>query len=267
MDQAQFKKTVWNYYRNHGRDFPWRRTKDPYKILVSEIMLQQTQAPRIIEKYELFLATFPSFVSLANASVRDVYTVWKGLGYNRRALALKKTAEIVIKEKNGKLPKNFETLVELPGIGPATAGDILAFAWNIPHPLIETNIRAVYIHFFFNDQAAISDKEIMPLIESTLDTKNPREWYYALMDYGAMLKTTLANPSRKSTHYKKQSAFKGSDRQLRGKILLILSERGTMTSALLRKHTGEKSARVQHLLKALKKEGFIIERGKRWSIV
>lgn len=219
---SQFKKIVLGYYHSQGRSFPWRKTKDPYNILVSEIMLQQTQAPRVVEKYNSFLRRFPNIEKLAKASTTSVLKEWQGLGYNRRGLNLKRMAEEVVKTYKGKIPKEYETLISLPGIGPATAGDLLAFAWNVPNVVIETNIRTVFIHHFFKDQTNISDKDILPLIKKTLDNNNPREWYWALMDYGAFLKKIIPNPSRRSKHYNRQSPFKGSNRELRSKILKYL---------------------------------------------
>lgn len=235
MSNSDFIKEIYAYYKTHRRSFPWRECISPYRVLVSEIMLQQTQAPRVVAKYNEFIKKFPSLKKLNEASTKDVLSAWQGLGYNRRALYLKSIT---------KIPKTYEELVELPGIGPNTAGSILAFAYNIPHPFIETNIRSVYIHFFFKNKEKVDDKEIMELIKETLDQKNPREWYYALMDYGAMLKKT-ANPSLKSKHYKKQSPFKGSHREKRGKVLKILLEKP------------DKLLKYKNIAEELLKEGFI----------
>ena len=221
---SEFKKSIWNYYATHGRHFDWRGVDDPYKVFVSEIMLQQTQTARVAQKYPEFLQEFASFEQLANASLKDVLLQWQGMGYNRRGMYLHKAAQIIVKDFGGKLPDDPKVLVELPGIGPATAASMCAFAYNKPTLFIETNIRAVYIHSFFPGKENVHDKEIMPLIEATVDQDNPREWYYALMDYGVMLKKTVINPSRKSKHYTKQSKFEGSDRQIRGIILKILTK-------------------------------------------
>jgi A/G-specific adenine glycosylase len=193
-------------------------------------MLQQTQAPRVVSKYLSFLKKFPDFESLAKANLPDVLTEWQGLGYNRRGMYLKKIAETIsLQPSIGQLPRTYEDLIVLPGIGPNTAGSILAFAYNIPWPFIETNIRSVYIHFFFaKTKRKITDTEILSIVEKTLDKKNAREWFFALMDYGVMIKssarkdsdkTGLSDPARKSALYKKQSTFKGSNRELRAKIL------------------------------------------------
>lgn len=217
-----FKELVWNYYHQNKRSFVWRETITPYYVLVSEIMLQQTQTDRVAVKFPPFIERFPTIQSLAAAPWHDVLLLWKGLGYNRRALNLQKTAQKLVAQHDGEVPDLPALLEECPGIGPATARSIIAFSYNKPTVFIETNVRAVFIHHFFRDKEAVHDKELFPLIEAATDQDNPREWYYALMDYGVMLKKQFKNPSRKSVHHTKQSKFQGSDRQLRGKILELL---------------------------------------------
>jgi A/G-specific adenine glycosylase len=221
-------------------------------------MLQQTQVDRVIPKYEAFLKRFPSFKKLADASVADVLREWQGLGYNRRALSLKRTAEGVMQQHGGSLPSSYEELIELPGIGPYTAGALRAFIWNQPEVFIETNIRTVYIHHFF-PMKKVGDDELRPLIEKTLDTEHPREWYYALMDYGAHLKKSVGNASRGSAHYKKQSPFKGSRRQLRGAILRELMERG-YPAPMLAERTGSALGETKKVLDILTEEGLLEEK-------
>ncbi len=230
-----FNHTIYLYYRANRRSFPWRKTRNPYHILVSEIMLQQTQTDRVLDKYTLFLKTFPNFRTLAQAPVSKVLKVWQGLGYNRRAISLHRIAQIVVKEYHGRLPKTVEKLMALPGIGHYTASAICAFAFNQPTAFIETNIRRVYLHFFFPRRKKVEDQEILAVVEKTVDKKNPREWYYALMDYGVMLKSLVPNPNRRSAHYTKQSKFEGSNRQIRGMILkAMLNEPNLTISALVR---------------------------------
>ena len=245
MQKKTFQHTVWKHYKENPRPMPWRTpwiklrkdgTVDPYKILVSEIMLQQTQVSRVIPKYKSFLKKFPSFKSLANANLSDVLIEWQGLGYNRRAKNLKATAEIITNESRGKFPTDLDSIMNLPGIGQSTVGAIMAYAFNTGIPFIETNIRAVYIHFFFKNHGQIHDKELLPLIEKTIDHSNPREWFYALMDYGVMLKATIKDPARKSQHYKKQSSFKGSRREKRSLILKYILKHSSATLSDLRKH-------------------------------
>ena len=261
-----FKQTMHELYRSSGRSFPWRETRDPYEILVSEFMLQQTQVERVMAKYGEFLSLFPNFSSLARADLQAMLHAWQGLGYNRRAIALKKTAVAVEEEHGGRLPCDLEALMGLPGIGPSTAGAVLAFAFGIPAAFIETNIRRVFIHFFFPDRDRVDDREILPLVEETLDRHDPRGWYYALMDYGAMLKKTVPNPNRKSAHYARQAAFEGSDRQIRGRILGLLVSRGAMEAHSLMAEVGKDPVRVYRILGDLTREGFLRQAGNQVSI-
>jgi A/G-specific adenine glycosylase len=226
-----FQTTIWEYYRTYGRhDLPWRQPEpdgsfSPYKIMVSEIMLQQTQVPRVIPKYIAFLEQFPTVQALAIAPLADVLTAWSGLGYNRRAKFLWQSAHMVTDRYQGIFPKTHKELVALPGIGPNTAGAILAYAYDTPMVFIETNIRTVFIHHFFADQQAVSDAALLSIIEDSLPPTNTREWYWALMDYGTHLKQTVGNVSRASSSYSRQSAFHGSRRQVRGQVLRLLTDR------------------------------------------
>ena len=239
---------------------------DPNRILVSEFMLQQTQAERVMGKYEEFIARFPDVATLAEADLQSVLQVWQGLGYNRRAISLKETAVRVVQEHSGRLPKDLDELMRLPGIGRSTAGAILAFAHDIPVAFIETNIRRVFIHFFFPDRENVKDSEILPLVEQTLDTRNPRDWYYALMDYGAMLKTKMPNPNRKSAHYTRQAPLEGSNRQIRGMVLKLLLSCGTLREDELIEKLCKDSSRVQTILREMEREGFIQTAGGIISI-
>jgi len=251
----KFKQDVWNFYKRNKREFPWRKTHNPYKILISELMLQQTQASRVVSKFEAFIKRFPDFQRLNQATTAEVLQLWQGLGYNRRALYLKRIAGKVMTEQKGKLQIKPDLLQALPGIGPYTARAIYVFTQNKPEVFLETNIRRVFIHHFFKDKQAVTDKELLPLIEHSLDSQNPREWYYALMDYGAHLAKQVPNPNRKSAHYAKQSKFTGSLRQTRGEILkLLLAEKS------LNKKKLEEKIQSEHFIKAfeqLENEGFI----------
>lgn len=221
--EQKFVEGVWEYYERHGRhSLPWRKTKNAYRILVSEIMLQQTQVDRVLPKYTAFIKRFPSFSVLAQASLGDVLREWQGLGYNRRAKMLHQCAQTVTREYKGRLPRTQSELMGLPGIGHYTAGAVMAFAFQESIPIIETNIRTVFIHHFFYDDTDVHDIDIQKYVARTLDIGNPREWYYALMDYGVFLKKNIGNPNSRSRHYIKQSTFKNSDRQIRGAILRLL---------------------------------------------
>lgn len=236
---------------------------DPYKIMVSEIMLQQTQVPRVIPKYRDFLNLFPTVESLAGASLGDVMRVWNGLGYNRRAKFLWQAAQVVSSQYQGVFPREQKALMALPGIGINTAGAILAYAFNKPVVFIETNIRTVFIHHFFADTPQVDDKEIALLVRGTLDEHHAREWYWALMDYGSYLKQTVGNKSRTSKGYVKQSKFTGSNRQLRGALIRTL---------LTRPHTVEElqaafiDERLSSTLAQLVAEGLVQEDAGRFSI-
>ena len=254
-----FQDLILSHYRAHGRDLPWRQTTDPYRILVSEIMLQQTQVERVAVKYPEFIEQFPNFESLARAPKSEVLRVWQGMGYNRRAIALQKAAERVVEENGGRLPADVEALAALPGIGKATASAIVAYAFNMPVVYIETNIRRIFIHFFFQGREGVRDDAILPLVEQALYRENPGEWYSALMDYGTLLKKRTANPNRRSASYTRQSRFEGSDRQVRGRILALVLDEGAVTEEQVILRVCENPGRVRKILGDLAREGFVAE--------
>ncbi len=263
MRDDMFRTRVLRYWRQHGRhDLPWRPPSlklrkdvlDPYAVLVSELMLQQTQVSRVIGKFRAFRRAFPSFRALANAPVAEVLRQWQGLGYNRRALMLHRCAQEVVRNHNGRLPRDHIALCALPGIGHYTAGAILAFAFNTPVPIIETNVRRVILHHYFPGRRNVPDSRIIAVVERTLDRKNPRRWYGALMDYGASLAESLpkrANPNRRSKHYTRQSRFEGSTRQLRGKVLALSLACQPFPVELRR------DPRLSDVLRQLRHEGFL----------
>lgn len=249
-----FQEIVYGYFTQNGRDFPWRHTSDPYHILVSEMMLQQTKTDRVIKKYAPFISRFKDFTTLANAQFRDIMELWQGLGYNRRALFLQKIARDIVEKFNGVCPLTIEKLQSLPGIGYATSCAIAAFAFNKPVVFLETNIRTTFLHFFFHKKEKIKDSEMFALLEATLDRKNPRLWYYALMDYGALLKKLYGNLSHRSFHYHKQSSFKNSNRQVRGAILKILTKSASLTEEKLFAQLPFDKKMIRHNLTMLEKE-------------
>lgn len=256
-DIERFRMTVYTHYEQHGRDFPWRHTTEPYRILVSEIMLQQTQVNRARDKYEEFIIQFPDFPSLSDARAAEVLRVWQGLGYNRRAIHLQTIARRVCAEFSGSLPRGREQLLTLPGVGSYTAAAIRTFAFNEPEIFIETNIRAVYLHEFFAEEHQVRDRDILPLIEQTLDRSEPRRWYQALMDYGAMLKAS-GNPSRRSVHHRPQSRFRGSRREARGMILKALLQYGPVPRHELAARLGTWDTRFGEALATLERDGLIV---------
>jgi len=259
----ELENAVWQYYHEHGRhSLPWRKNTSPYSIVVSEIMLQQTQVSRVLTKYAEFMTALPDWQALAIAMQAEVIGLWQGLGYNRRALWLKRIAEAVVGEYGGELPQGPVELRQLPGIGPNTAGSIVAFAFNAPAVFIETNIRRVFIHHCFGDAEVVSDKELAPLLARALEDNRgkAREWYWALMDYGSFLATQqMPNPNRRSKHYTKQSRFSGSDRQIRGEILRLLFA-SNLSHSELREALApyeQDDERVERILRGLITEGFV----------
>lgn len=267
-----FKKEVWNYYKKNKRAFPWRETSDPYRILVSEIMLQQTQADRVVEKYNSFLKKWPTVKKLAQAELVDVLKEWSGLGYNRRGKNLWLLAKSVMDTNKGLIPSTPEELENLPGIGPYTARAILAFAFGKPYACIETNIRAVFIYYFFSkSKTKISDDKLFPLIEATLDRKNPREWYYSLMDYGSYLKKQKLSTNDRHKIYRKQATFKGSTREARGAILRALIKSDVTLRKLKEKIKLENQSisdtKINDALTALGKEKIIVNTKGIFSII
>lgn len=264
--EKDFIKTVREYYQLNGRhSLPWRKTRNPYRILISEIMLQQTQVDRVIPKYKNFLQLFPTVNALSQASLGDVLRAWQGLGYNRRAKMLLTCAQMIVGELQGSFPKTYEGLIALPGVGPYTAGAVLAFSEGVGVSVIETNIRTVILHHFFNDATDVSDAEILKIVARTLDTENPREWYYALMDYGAHIKKTIGNPNSRSKHYTKQSVFKDSDRQIRGAILKLLADH-EYTRQELHKVLPFDVLRIDVQLERLSEEGLIMKGTQKYHL-
>lgn len=291
------------------RDLPWRRTRDPYKIWLSEVMLQQTQVARVETRWQEWLDRFPTVGDLAAAPVSDVLTAWQGMGYNRRALSLKKAAETIAQEYDGAFPRSVKELVALPGIGPATAQGIRSFAFDLPGVYLETNVRTVVLHHLFPDASEVSDKELTPIVEATCpaavctdeadeatvrlqlagrfadpqDARDtPRAWYYAMLDYGAYLKKTVPNPSRRAKAYTRQSKFEGSHRQKRAEAVRMLLE--AQAQGMAGVTTGAVSMRLSEvelaagrpsvdealaasILEDLEREGFCCREDGAWRIV
>lgn len=262
----KFQKMVWDFYRQNKRDFAWRRTHDPYEIVVSEIMLQQTQTTRVAEKFPEFIKHFPTFTALAKSTPAEVILAWQGLGYNRRALFLRELARTVVNEYKGKLPEDPDELIKLPGIGKNTAGSVAAFAFNAPTVFIETNIRSVFLHHFFPGQTNIPDTDLIPLIAATVPLDNACEWYWALMDLGVYIKKSQPNPSRASKHHTKQTKFIGSKRQVRGAILRELANAPVTEARLIKKLTEQfsfKTSELRAIINDLVTEGFIEKSGAK----
>ncbi|MDR1057954.1 MAG: A/G-specific adenine glycosylase [Treponema sp.] len=269
METREFRRIIRSFYEKAGRRFPWRNIQNPWGVLVSEFMLQQTQTERVAAYYTRWMEKWPGPRDLHNAPLEDVLREWSGLGYNRRARFLKDCARRVTLETAGVVPREPEDLRALPGIGPYSAGAIACFAYNAPTVFIETNIRSVMLHFFFGSRKEVPDREILPVLDKTLDRADPRTWYYALMDYGAALKKLAPNPGRRSAHYKKQGKFEGSFRQLRGSLLRTLLARGPATAEEIRglmntECSGEED--FYRVLKTMEKDLLVAEEGGFYRI-
>jgi A/G-specific adenine glycosylase len=268
MTVKEFRAAVYSFYEKEGRSFPWRETLDPWGILVSEIMLQQTQTGRVVPYWERWMEKWPRPGDLHSASLEEVLREWSGLGYNRRARYLKECAGVITGKYGGRVPEERAELEKLPGIGAYTAGAVSCFAWNKPVVFIETNIRVVMIHFFFEGKREIRDAEILPLLKTYLDREEPRKWYWALMDYGAVLKKLIPNPGRRGAHYRRQSGFRGSFRELRGSLIRALVSRGPAGLEELGRlpEIGRDKKDIYRALKALEKESMVAEEGGIYRI-
>lgn len=287
VDLDPFRSRVWERGAALYRDLPWRRTRDPYRIWVSEVMLQQTQVSRVDGRWQHWCQRFPTVASLAEADSADVLAEWQGMGYNRRALALWRAAQAV--EAAGGMPQDQASLVALPGVGPATAAGIRAFAWDLAGTYLETNVRAVFLHELLPGEEGVTDRRLAALVAAACPpgagdvgydpVRGPRAWYYALLDYGAWLKRNLPNPSRRSAAHVRQSAFEGSHRQKRAELVRVLLRRraedsGAAPVAALAEdlsrvevEAGRSSLTcddVSSLLEELAREGFCHREGDGW---
>lgn len=258
-----FRKLVWAYYKKHGRHtLPWRKSKDLYKILVSEVMLQQTQVERVIPFYTKFIKKFPTVKKLAAAPLADVLKAWQGLGYNRRAKMFHQAA----KELASRKISTVSELEALSGIGPYIARAVAAFAWNENVVCVETNIRTAVIHHFFSDKKNVSDKEIEEILTEALPKGKAREWYSALMDYGASLKRSGISHNTKSKVYTKQSRFTGSLREARGAILRELSLGAASPVRLVDLLGTSRRAQMRTALRALWTERLIEKSNENYTL-
>lgn len=255
MDVQEFQETVWGKGRELYRDMPWRRDTRPYYVLVSELMLQQTQVDRVAPKFLAFITAFPDLQSLSRASLADVLKLWQGLGYNRRAKFLHDCARKIESEYAGQFPDTLEGLKALPGVGSNTAGAILAYSFNQPAIFVETNIRTVVFQHFFVEGEVVDDKEVVQIVASTIDTEHPREWYWAMMDYGSWLKRQGRGRLQASKQYKKQSVLKGSVREVRGQIVKALADKDCTEKDLRR--ILDADARFAPALTGLVKDGLV----------
>lgn len=264
MDIDEFKVLLHQKGVELYRDMPWRRDTRPYYVLVSELMLQQTQVARVIPKFEAFIKRFPDEKTLAAATLAEVLSLWQGLGYNRRAKYLHDSAKMIRNELDGAFPDTEAELLKLPGVGKNTAGAQLAYAYNQPSIFVETNIRAVFIHHFFTEDFGVNDRQIVELLDTTIDREHPREFYWALMDYGSWLKQQGVRTNHKSRHYKKQSALTGSVREMRGWIIAALRQASLSEAELsVAVHADERYTRA---LEGLRRDGLVEHQRGLWRL-
>lgn len=262
----RFRKAVLGWYARNARPMPWRETTDPWAILVSEIMLQQTQTSRVEPRYKAWMERFPDAAALAAAPVDEILRLWSGLGYNRRALALATLAAQIVRQSDGRLPEDEAALRELPGVGRYTAAAVAAFAFGQPSVVVETNIRAVFIHHFYHEADRVPEKDIEALVAASVDKDDPRNWYYALMDYGVYIKKRFGNPSRRASVHATQTPFATSTRRLRGQILRSLAKEGPREVGSLEVTLPFSRERVHAALGDLVAEGFVEYRGERVAL-
>ncbi|MBI3273703.1 MAG: A/G-specific adenine glycosylase [Candidatus Colwellbacteria bacterium] len=263
MNAQQFQKFILDWYRRNNRDYlPWRVTSarkvSPYEIFVSEIMLQQTQVARVLEKYSQFLKAFPTIHHLARAPLGNVLRVWQGMGYNRRARYLKEAAKKIVERYHGVIPSDSALLRALPGVGPYTAGAIACFAYNKPVVFLDTNIRKVLINKFRHGEncvAVYDDKELLQIAEKILYQKNPRRWHYALMDYGAVTLAKKKGLLKRVKSYHKQPRFAGSTRYWRSQIMKYLLQYDHASKDELQAFVP--SGEIKPLLSSLAKDGLV----------
>ncbi len=274
IQSNRIQKTIYalrNYYSICQRELPWRKkTNNPYHVLVSEVMLQQTQVDRVIPKFKIFITTFPTIQTLANATPASILRVWSGLGYNRRALALGSAARCIVSEYNGKIPRDRNLLQKLPGIGTYTSGAICAFAYNKGEVFVETNIRTVVAHHIYPQHRCISEEMIHDAVCVMLSYAKkkriqPNTFYSALMDYGAHLKETGISVAHRVAVSTKQKKFSGSVRQARGLIVRTLLEEphGLSKKAFIKRVTHQKRTSA---LCALMKDGIVVCEGNTYTL-
>ncbi len=273
----EFNAKLFEWHKTNYRAMSWRNTHDPYRILISEIMLQQTQVDRVRKKYKEFLYKFPNIQTLASAPLGDVLRVWSGLGYNRRAKYLHKLAQIVAQEHNGKFPNDFSSLVSLPGVGISTAGALLAFAFKEDTPMIDTNIRRILVRCFYKNKEIPNDKVLYAFAQEIIPKGKGREWNYAMLDLGATY-CTARNHSDKCPlilfhgkvadfiYKKPQSQFKGSVRFYRGKILKLLIDHQHLTLRNIQKEIINDQNLLLSILERLQSEGIIKKNKDRYFL-
>lgn len=249
VDIQRFQKKILAFYQQNKRDLPWRKTTDPYHILVSEFMLQQTQVTRVIEYYTTWMKKWPTVQLFAKTAYKNVLTAWMGLGYNRRAMYLYKTAQIIVHDFDGDVLEAVKQFDKLPGIGLYTSKAVQIFSANADIATVDTNIRRIFIKEF-NLSESITDKELFSIAEKCLPPGRSRDWHNALMDYGALYLTSKKTGIKPKTQ---QSRFQGSDRQIRGQILRLLLKE-TQSLYQIQDQIDVETKRLSTILEKMEKE-------------
>lgn len=264
LDQStisSFQQKILQYYQKNKRDLPWRHTTDPYSILLSELMLQQTQVSRVIEYYTKWLHTWPTIQHLSKANRKDVLQAWIGLGYNTRGINLHKASQIIVEHYNGDVIAAMDDYKKIPGVGKYTSQAVKIFSTNADIITVDTNIRRIFIHEF-NLPQDISDSKLWSIAQYCLPKGKSRQWHNALMDYGATYLTSKKTGiSPKTT----QSTFEGSDRQIRAQILRDLLTK-PLTLQDLTNQYNHSSDRLLKILEKMKKQEIIKQENKTYYL-
>lgn len=260
---AAFREVVWDFAGQGFREMPWRTDVRPYYILVSELMLQQTQVGRVIPKFEAFIARFPDEEMLARAPLSEVVVAWQGLGYNRRAKFLHEAARAIVTADE--FPRTLSGLMALPGVGRNTAGAIMNYAFEQPVAFVETNVRTALIEHFYPDGEIVNEADFLALAELIWDNEHPRAWAWAVMDYGAHLKSQGRGRLTQVKTYKKQSPLRGSLREMRGRIIAALSQAALPDAELREQVVADE--RFAPALEGLIKDGLIARAAGVWSLI
>ncbi|NTV21614.1 MAG: Fe-S cluster assembly protein HesB [Chlorobium limicola] len=250
-----FRRKIFAFYGDSRRSFPWRETRDRYAVMVSEIMLQQTQADRVVPKFTAWMGRFPDVAALASAPLRDVLALWSGLGYNSRGQRLQSCARMVTERFGGVVPAAPAELKTLPGIGDYTCRSIPVFADNLDVAAVDTNIRRIIIHEFALPEET-SKRSIQIAAEQLLPPGRSRDWHNALMDYGSLCLTSRITGIRPLT---KQSKFRGSKRWYRGMIMKELVASDQVFLEELDARYGDCSWNIREIVGDLVREGLVEE--------
>lgn len=268
------REALLEWFVPRTRIYPWRRTRDPYRILVSEVMLQQTQAPRVEPAYRSFVRSFPSLRQLANARRSSVVAEWSGLGYPRRAVALSEAARAIVRDQGGAVPSEPAALQELPGIGSYTAAAVASIAFDVPVAAVDTNVRRIVARVAFGTEAdEVAASDLAAVAHRWLDPRAPGTWNQALMDLGREVCRPArprcgecplargcrfrANGAVPRAARRRQQPFEGSMRQTRGAVVRELGAAPSHTLAALVQITGSPIDRVTEAVRGLAADGIV----------